>query len=208
MGATVKQLYLICLSFTFRSTLNSWSKVHPGLFSSPSDSPLKSQNIASVEQFKCLVLLRRRKYPLFIIASVFQLCLCMLAAGWMNGGLLPDFFIGCFLPIFLSLAYKTYKARKTLKGNKEASLLPGVVLQGKLCTLYLDIYLKTNLLFWDCSLSLLLSVFPLFLSLLPLCVCLHTHVSVYTPGSWASLTWSSLDEQIPPSSRWSLATPF
>ena len=62
--------------------------------------------------------------------------------------------------------------------EQEASLPPGVVLEGKLCTVYLDIYLKTNLLFWDCSLSLLLSVFPLFLSLLPLCVCVCVCVCV------------------------------
>ena len=70
--------------------------------------------------------------------------------------------------------------------EQEASLPPGVVLEGKLCTVYLDIYLKTNLLFWDCSLSLLLSVFPLFLSLLPVCVCVcvcvcaHAHECVHT----------------------------
>lgn len=145
-----------------------------------------------MEQFKCLVLLIRRKYPPFSTASVFQLCLCRLTAGRMIGGLLPDFLIPPMLPPWYFSAWLRKPTRLKFRWGKpwwetpeqEASLLPGVVLEGKLCTLYLDIYLKTNL-FWYCSLSLLLSVLP-SLSLSPasmcmcVCVCVHLHASACT----------------------------
>ena len=107
-------------------------------------------------------------------------------AAWLLHQMLPPWFFSAWHTKPTRLKFRRGKHWRETP-EQEASLLPGVVLEGKLCTLYLDIYLKTNLLFWDCSLSLLLSVLP-SLSLSPasvcvcVCVCVHArmHICVCT----------------------------
>lgn len=154
-------------------------------------SPIKKKKISSLHRCFCLS------------------TLSLYAGCWVDEWGVAAWLLHWMLPPYLSQpGIQNLQGEENIEGKQGSLFASWSCSTGQALYSLLDIYLKTNLLFWDCSLSLLLSVFPLFFSLLPLCVCVHTHVSVYTPGSWASLTWSSLDEQIPPSSRWSLATPF